>query len=383
MGKWIGGSALVALLSFAAWLIDNDKLPAAKLARSDYPTFSPINRSNTILRQLLKQGPPALSVETVVFSPDGRMFGLQGDGYLVQFESEKETGRSKKVIYLGPGRLLGGKFQSDQTLYVACALKGLLRVEFDKSFARRPSIEIVYSLGVALADDIAIGPITKKVYFSVATDILPWRSTKDQDRFDIVGVSILDCIRGKLTGQVMEYNPQTDSVNVLAEGLWFANGLAVSPDESYLLVAETFAARLTKIWLRRPERGRRDVLASHFPGYIDGVTIDPVARTAWVAVPTPAPRLAGIIASLPGDLPDQIIRSLLMLLPSWMLPSQSPYSCLVEVSLEDGSILQEIQDPDGQRMRMVTSVVIRNGNLYLGSLETDFIGIVPLDSLKT
>ncbi|EKX42436.1 hypothetical protein GUITHDRAFT_73822 [Guillardia theta CCMP2712] len=383
VSRWIGASALVALFSFAAWLVDNEQLPAAKLARNDYPTFSPINRSNTLLRNHVLQGPSAYSVETIIFSPGGRMFGLQGDGYLVEFDSDSQTARSKRVIYLGPGRLLGGKFHSDHTLFIACALKGLLRVHFDKSFVNRPSVELVYSEGITLADDIAIGPISKKVYFTVATDILPWRTRKSQDEFDVVGASILDCIRGKPAGKVLEYNPQTGHVNVLAEGLWFANGLTISPDESYLLVAETFAARLTKIWLRRPERGRREVLASRFPGYIDGVTIDPKAHTAWVAVPTAAPRLAGLISSLPSDVMDQLIRSALMLLPSWMLPAQSPYSCLVEVSLEDGAILRELQDPDGQRMRMVTSVVIRNGNLYLGSLETNFVGVIRLDSLST
>ena len=33
------------------------------------------------------------------------------------------------------------------------------------------------------------------------------------------------------------------------DGLQFANGVVLSPDESYLLVAETGAYRITRLWL--------------------------------------------------------------------------------------------------------------------------------------
>src|SRR5690606_7985884 len=44
------------------------------------------------------------------------------------------------------------------------------------------------------------------------------------------------------------------------DGLQFANGVVLSPDESYLLVAETGAYRITRLWLAGPRAGQREVL---------------------------------------------------------------------------------------------------------------------------
>jgi hypothetical protein len=37
----------------------------------------------------------------------------------------------------------------------------------------------------------------------------------------------------------MKYSPDTGETHVLASGLWFANGVALSQDESFVVVSET------------------------------------------------------------------------------------------------------------------------------------------------
>lgn len=39
------------------------------------------------------------------------------------------------------------------------------------------------------------------------------------------------------------------------QGFWYANGVALSRDESYLVVAETDRIRLMKHWLKGPKVG--------------------------------------------------------------------------------------------------------------------------------
>ena len=43
------------------------------------------------------------------------------------------------------------------------------------------------------------------------------------------------------------------AASLSAQGLYYANGVALSADESYLIVAETDQIRLVKIWLRGPK----------------------------------------------------------------------------------------------------------------------------------
>lgn len=40
-------------------------------------------------------------------------------------------------------------------------------------------------------------------------------------------------------GRLLSYDPDTGSVNVLLDGLYMPNGIVLSPDEDFLLLAET------------------------------------------------------------------------------------------------------------------------------------------------
>lgn len=46
--------------------------------------------------------------------------------------------------------------------------------------------------------------------------------------------------QGELEGKVLEWDPATGVTQVLAQNLWFPNGVAVSVDEKFLVVAEMY-----------------------------------------------------------------------------------------------------------------------------------------------
>ena len=60
-------------------------------------------------------------------------------------------------------------------------------------------------------------------------------------------------VQGTTTGRLLSYNPKTKKTHVLADGLFYANGVALSPDESFVLVVETLSVTIHKYWLKGPK----------------------------------------------------------------------------------------------------------------------------------
>lgn len=58
---------------------------------------------------------------------------------------------------------------------------------------------------------------------------------------------------------MLVYDPRDKSTRVVADGIYFSNGVALSPDESFLVVGETFGCRLLRVWLRGEKAGTTEV----------------------------------------------------------------------------------------------------------------------------
>ncbi|KAK4786100.1 hypothetical protein SAY86_002789 [Trapa natans] len=136
------------------------------------------------------------------------------------------------------GRPLGLKFDNRTcALYIADAYYGLLR-------ARRsggPAERVAPGYGGApfkLTNGLDINTDTGEVYF---TD-----SSKFFQRRGIV----LAIMQGDASGRVMKYDPRTGNVSEVLTGLSFPNGIALSKDNSFLVVAEMGLAQLTRIWIK-------------------------------------------------------------------------------------------------------------------------------------
>lgn len=173
------------------------------------PTLKDRNRdlqfSRGKLIKIYERGDKRLlrSPETIVFGPDGTMYTLSDQGFLISLtdlrpatpaESDQNgrdgviwTAETTLVKDLGCGRPLGAKFTlttttdtedddddgSTATLYVADALLGLIRIQNPTSPTSK--VEIVASkifgnngawTRIHYADDLTIGPKTGRVYFT-------------------------------------------------------------------------------------------------------------------------------------------------------------------------------------------------------------------------
>ncbi|KAK3136087.1 hypothetical protein QOZ80_5BG0427830 [Eleusine coracana subsp. coracana] len=77
-------------------------------------------------------------------------------------------------------------------------------------------------------------------------------------------------ISGDKTGRLLKYDPKQNHVEVLVDGLAFPNGLAMSTDDTYLLLAETTTGKILKYWIKTAKASTMEevVQLSGFPDNI-------------------------------------------------------------------------------------------------------------------
>lgn len=65
---------------------------------------------------------------------------------------------------------------------------------------------------------------------------------------------------GAPSGRLLVYDPVTKESKVLVENVHFANGIVLSPEEDYLILAECLRFRLHKYYIKGPKAGRWTVI---------------------------------------------------------------------------------------------------------------------------
>lgn len=84
------------------------------------------------------------------------------------------------------------------------------------------------------------------------------------------------------SGRLVHYERKGGKVTVLLDNLWFANGVALSPTEDFVLVAETHAARIQRYWLKGEKKGQLEIFIEGLPGIPDNLTPDDDG--VWIAL---------------------------------------------------------------------------------------------------
>lgn len=283
---------------------------------------------------------------------DGRLVTGVADGRLL---SVSPDGGRVDVLADTGGRPLGIETLPDGRLLVCDAQRGLLRAD-----PRTGSVEaLVTTIGgepMKFCDNAAVAP-DGTVYFT------------DSSRCHRLDGYQADVIERTATGRLLRRDPSGD-VQVLLDGLEFANGVALAADNSFVAVAETGAARVLRLWLTGPRCGQSDVLAAELPGLPDNLSTGTGGRI-WVALPMPRSRLLGLVQRSPRR-----VRTLVGRLAAAVGFVPPPKSRVLAI---DGGGRTVSHVECGHRYRMVTGVREYAGSLYIGSLtEHALANLTPL-----
>ena len=177
--------------------------------------------------------------EDVVADPRGRVLTGVADGRILRLDALADPVAARvEVIAETGGRPLGLELLPDGDLLVCDAERGLLRVDTGNGTVRILADAVAgeplrfCSNAVALSDG--------SVYFTVSSRRYPLEHW------------IGDIVEHTGTGRLLRLAPGGDAPEVVLDGLQFANGIAAGADESFLVVAETGACRLLRLWLTGP-----------------------------------------------------------------------------------------------------------------------------------
>jgi len=291
--------------------------------------------------------------EDVAVDGQGRIYGGMADGRIMRFQTD---GTGHEILADTGGRPLGLAFDEEENLVVADAYRGLLSV------APRGAITVLSTeadgVPFRLPDDVDIGT-DGMIYFTDASSKFP------------LAQGTTDFLEHRPNGRLLAYDPRTRTTRSLLGNLYFANGVAVSPDQTFLLVVESGKYRVQRYWLKGPRRGQAEVFADNLPGIPDGISCNR-KDTFWLAlVGLRDPRMDRL-------LPHPYVRKILFRLQeiTKYSPLEESYGFVLGLDT-NGRVVHNLQDPSGMYGH-ITSVQEHGGMLYLASIFGQSIARLPV-----
>ena len=174
--------------------------------------------------------------------------------------------------------------------------------------------------------------------------------------------SLLDIMEHGGNGRVYAFDPASGNVEVLLEGLNYANGVAISEDGNFLVISETGQYRVSKYWLRGGKKGSSEILLENLPGFPDNLKSGADGRF-WLGLAAPRNNLLDRLSDKP------FLRKVVQRLPAAMRPSAVPSSHVIAFN-GDGVVLENLHDLEA-RFPTLTGVLETNRALYLTTLFGD------------
>jgi sugar lactone lactonase YvrE len=310
--------------------------------------------------------------EHIVIGPDGKLYTTVESGRILRMQPD---GTQQEVFAQTGGRVLGFDFDAQGHLVAADAVKGLLSIAPDKSIKLlTDKVEVNGQPDpIRYADAVVVAQNGKMYLSDASTRFAPkdWGGTFE--------ASVLDILEQASTGRVLEFDPASGRTRVVASGLSFANGVALSQDEKYLFVNETGKYRVWKIDVsaqgvdvrgldakKGSEQAR--VLFDNLPGYPDNLMRGRDGKI-WLGFAKPRNPTIDDLAQKP------FLRKVTLRLPRALWPIPKAYGHVMAFT-EDGKVVMDLQDPSG-RYPESTGVTETADRLYIQSLHAKGLGWLP------
>jgi sugar lactone lactonase YvrE len=277
---------------------------------------------------------------------DGRIYLTTSGGAIIRVRNRGIS----EFVQVG-GRPLGIEVDREGALIVANAELGIQRVLADGTVTTL--INKFHGEALENANNLGVAP-DGMIYFT--------QSSTKFTAADFGGsyqASLLDILEHGGHGNVYAFDPASGAVVRLMTGLNYANGIAVSDDGSFLLVAETGHYRILKYWLDGALQGQTEVLVDNLPGFPDNIKNGMNGRF-WIGFAAPRNRLLDRLSDKPA------LRKIVQRLPAGIRPQAEPFSHVIAIN-GDGQVLMNLHDP-AARFPTLTGVLETRRYLYLTTL---------------
>ena len=303
------------------------------------------------------QGPEAFA------AANGYVYTGLKDGRIIRFNlelSDFETILESTCAINECGRPLGLKFhpRDANKLYVAYSRKGLLLYHLDTKQwetlvdCRQPGEGIT---PLMILNDMV--PLSNdSVFFTDMSDKYGFHEVEEE------------VVEGRPHGRLFHYNPTDKSLRVVLESLHSPNGMAVGPDEQFVLFPETSRARVIRYYLKGSKAGTVDIFADNLPGLPDNITPSS-GGGYWVGLG--AVRDNGLLDML-VERPWLRLLGYKLKLMHFLMKLIQKHAMIIELD-SSGRIVKSLHDPNGLVTTSVSSVLDLGDKLLLGSFFAPYI----------
>ena len=319
------------------------------------PALAGVYAPNSELAKIVRLRIDGNKPEDVAFDAQDRIYCGDDAGHIFRFQPD---GTKPELFAETKGRPLGLIFDAAGNLIVADAVVGLL----------------------------SIAPNAQVTVLSTEADGVPYRCPNDLDvaadgtiyftdssyKFRLTEIRA-DLLEHQPNGRFLSYDPKTRQVKVLLRDLYFANGVAVSPDQSFVLINDTGTYSVRRYWLKGEKAGQSDVFIDNLPGFPDGISSNG-KDTFWLALNRRLPAVDWLM-------PHPFLRKIVWRLPTFIQPNPEPFAFALGLDV-NGKVVRNLQDSSPGCFAQVANVVEHKGNLYFGSIGERAIGRMPVPTSK-
>jgi len=313
------------------------------------PSLTGQFQQNSLLSRTERLSPSGgFAPEDVAIDSQNRIYTGLEDGRIIRLQAD---GTGPEVFSNTHGRPLGLVFDSTGNLIVADAIKGLLSV------SRGGSVNILTTqadgMPFRFTNDLDVAA-DGTIYFTDASS-----------KFALSNFTA-DILEHGPNGRLLAYDPKSGASRTVLRDLFFANGVAVAPDQSFVLVVETGTYSIHKVWLDGPKRGQAEIFIDNLPGFPDGISSNGKDKF-WLALVTPREN------GFDKLLPHPFLRKMVARLPKFLQPAPKRYSFVLGLD-RNGHVIDNLQDGSPECYAEIANAVEHQGSLYFGSIGNSSVG---------